>query len=74
YLAVDGSGNVYVTAPDYHWVSKFDGNGQVLAVWGQFGADLASFNMPSGITVDDLGQIFVIDSANHRVLKFGPVP
>jgi DNA-binding beta-propeller fold protein YncE len=73
YVAVDSGGDVYATAPDYHWVIKFDGSGKVEAVWGQYGSDISSLNMPSGIAVDGADNIYVLDSANHRVLKFAPL-
>jgi uncharacterized protein (TIGR03663 family) len=73
FLAVDSQGAVYVTAPDYHWVAKYDGTGKVLAVWGRFGSDLETFNMPAGIAVDSADNVLVLDSANHRLLKFAAV-
>jgi tripartite motif-containing protein 71 len=73
YLAVDSGGNVYATAPDYHWVVKFDSSGKVVAVWGQYGSDLSSLSMPSGIALDGANNVYVLDSANHRVLKFGAI-
>jgi hypothetical protein len=74
YLAVDGQGRVYATSPDYHWVVTYDGAGKVLAVWGQYGSDLASMNMPSGIAVGGDGNTYVLDSANHRGLWFAALP
>jgi DNA-binding beta-propeller fold protein YncE len=73
YVAVDSEGNAYVTAPDYHWLVKYDRSGKVMAVWGQYGSDLSSLNMPSGIAIDSADNVYVLDSANHRVLKFGAI-
>jgi len=73
YIAADAQGNVYVTAPEYHRVVKFDGTGKVLAVWGTFGSDAGSLNTPSGIAVDSVGNVYVADSGNNRVVKFAPV-
>jgi DNA-binding beta-propeller fold protein YncE len=42
-------------------------------VWGNFGSDERSFNTPSGIVVDAAGNVYVVDSGNHRVVKFAPV-
>ncbi len=74
YLAVDSARRVYVTGPDYHWAVQFDSLGAVRTVWGQYGSDLRSFNMPSGIAIGADDSVYVLDSANHRVLKFGPIP
>jgi hypothetical protein len=30
--------------------------------------------MPSGIAIGADDTVYVLDSANHRVLKFGPIP
>jgi len=70
YLTVDSKGNVYFTAPEYHRVAELDGSGKVVAVWGQFGSDLSGLNMPSGIAVDAQDNVYVVDSANHRVVKY----
>jgi len=74
YLALDSAQKVYVTGPDYHWCVQFEPAGGVRTVWGQFGSDLASFNMPAGIALGADDSVYVLDSANHRVLKFAPLP
>jgi len=71
YLAVDKDGNVYTTDPEAYRVIKFDRQGKLISLWGQFGTDLASMNLPTGIKVDEAkGRILVTDSENHRVLAF----
>ena len=52
---------------------RYPAEGKVLAVWGYYGTDVKSFNVPSGIAVDALGNVYVADSGNNRVLKFAPV-
>ncbi len=73
YVAVDAQGNLYATGPEYHRVVKLDATGKVQAVWGRFGSDLSSLNMPVGIAIDVNGYVYVSDSANHRILKFAPI-
>ncbi|MBC7232244.1 MAG: SBBP repeat-containing protein, partial [Chloroflexi bacterium] len=41
--------------------------------WGLYGSDSGSFNVPSGIAVDQEGNIYVTDSGNHRIMKFAPI-
>jgi DNA-binding beta-propeller fold protein YncE len=73
YLAVDSSGNVYVTDPASNRVIEYGSTGQVLAVWGALGSDQSSFHTPTGIAVDATGNVFVTDSDNNRVLRFAPI-
>lgn len=70
YIAVGPGGQVYFAVPERHYVAGTDGTGEVLAVWGGNGSDLASMNMPTGIAVDAKGQVYVSDSGNGRVLVF----
>jgi len=71
YLAVS-DGRVYVTDPEGYRVIVYDLEGAVQDVWGQYGTDLASMNLPTGIAIDPMGRVLVADSDNHRVLVFGP--
>lgn len=73
YLAVDANDNVYVTDPEGYQVIKFDNQGRVQAVFGQFGNDPKSFNLPTGIAIGPEGNLFVVDALNHRVMKFEAV-
>ncbi len=73
YLAIGSQRSVYVTQPDYHRVVKFNGGGQVLAMWGQYGSNDQGLSTPSGIAVDAAGFIYVADSGNNRVVKYAPV-
>ncbi len=70
YLAVDSLGNVYVTAPEYHWIARYSPTGQLLSVWGAYGTALAGLNMPSAIALDRDDNLYVVDSGNNRVLKY----
>jgi len=72
YLAVAG-GRVYVTDPEGYRVLVFDQSGEFVATFGEYGFDSKSFALPIGIAVDAEGNIYVTDSANHRVMKFAPI-
>jgi uncharacterized protein (TIGR03663 family) len=72
YLAV-AAGRVYVTDPEGYRVLVFDQNGEFIATFGEYGFDSKSFALPTGIAVDRQGNIYVTDSANHRVMKFAPI-
>jgi DNA-binding beta-propeller fold protein YncE len=71
-LAADADG-VYATDPEMHRVLRFSTTGAVVAVFGQFGSDTASFNMPVGLALDGAANLYVADAFNNRIVKFAPV-
>jgi len=71
-IAVDGSGDVYVSDTGNQRVQKFDREGNFITQWGGFGNGDGQFNFPYGIAVDARGGVFVVDSGNTRVQQFIP--
>jgi len=78
-IAVDASGNTYVTEYVTNLIRKItpDGTTTTLAVSGMAGqADstgtAASFNGPSGIAVDAAGDVYVADTFNNVIRKITP--
>jgi sugar lactone lactonase YvrE len=74
-IAVDASGNVYVTDQSNR-IRKISPQGMVSthAGSGAFGttdgpALLATFNSPTGLAVDAAGNVFVADEGNHLLRK-----
>ncbi len=45
---------------------------QPVAMWGEKGSDPGQFNEPRGLAVDASGNLYVVDSKNNRIQKFGP--
>jgi uncharacterized protein (TIGR03663 family) len=72
YLAA-AEDRVYVTDPEGYRVLVFDQDGEFVAAFGEYGFDNKTFALPTGVAVDGEGNVYVTDSANHRVMKFGPV-
>jgi sugar lactone lactonase YvrE len=79
-VAVDSSGNVYVTDSGSDLIRKVTRDGVVttLAGAGSLGdADgagaAASFNRPLGIAVDSSGNVYVADSQNNLIRKIQPI-
>ncbi|MCX7680782.1 MAG: NHL repeat-containing protein [Anaerolineae bacterium] len=78
-VAVDAQGNVYVADAGNNCIRKITPDGQVTTFAGSRepgyvdgkGTE-ARFNSPSGIAVDAQGNVYVADTANHRVRKITP--
>ncbi len=69
-VAVDNSGNIYVSNRNTHEIIKFDASGNYLTKWGSQGAGDDQFNAPQGLAVDSQGNVYVCDSDNHRIVKY----
>jgi streptogramin lyase len=75
-VSVDGKGNVYVADAGNNLIRKITPGGLVSTLAGSTtlgSADgqgsLASFNYPTGVSVDALGNVYVADYKNHLIRK-----
>ena len=77
-LTFDNKGNLYISDRDNHRVRKVDTRGIITTVIGNgiagFSGDggkatEAQVNLPSGVVVDDDGNIYVSDRSNDRIRK-----
>ena len=75
-LTFDSKGNLYIADRENHRVRKVDTKGNITTVVGNgmagFSGDggpavEASLNLPSGLVVDDKGNLFVSDRSNDRI-------
>ena len=79
-VAVDGSGNVYVTDSGNDTIRKITPGGAVTTVAGTPGmagssngtGAAALFNTPIGIAVDGSGNLYVVEQGNFDVRKIAP--
>jgi uncharacterized protein (TIGR03437 family) len=77
-LAVDATGNLYVSDQLNQRIRRIDTNGTITTVVGTGSASYsgdggaaasASLNNPGGIVLDSSGTLFIVDSTNNRVRK-----
>ncbi|GHB80624.1 hypothetical protein GCM10010347_59060 [Streptomyces cirratus] len=77
-VAVDGTGNLYITDTDNHRVRQVTPDGQIRTVAGTgtpgFSGDggpaaAAQLNSPYGVAVDGAGDLYITDAENHRVRR-----
>jgi uncharacterized protein (TIGR03437 family) len=80
-LAVDTNGNLFVADSFHNRIRKVSPNGIVTTVAGSNSSNFsgdggpatsAGLNMPSGITVDAAGDLFIADSGNYRIREVTP--
>lgn len=79
-VAVDSAGNVYVADHGNHTIRKVTPEGVVTTLAGLAGysgsADgtnsTARFYYPSGVAVDDVGNVYVADTENFTIRKVTP--
>ncbi|MEC3979950.1 NHL repeat-containing protein [Amycolatopsis sp. H20-H5] len=68
-VAVNSTGDAYITVPDYCWVAQFRTAGPYRAEFGLDGKGTLSF--PLGVAVDAQNRVFVADTGNNRIVHFG---
>ncbi len=75
-LALDLKGNIYVADQLNNSIRKIDTTGMVTTIAGNINGGFmngveskATFNSPSGIAVDSLGNIYIADEANNMIRR-----
>ena len=77
-VVVDGAGNLYIADRANHRIRKVDSTGTITTLAGTgergFGGDggpasQAQLNFPTGVAVDEAGNLYIADLANHRIRK-----
>ncbi len=67
----DKQGNYYIGEyGEYDRIQKFTRDGRFILQWGTHGEKPGQFVRPQSLDIDDQGQIWVADAANHRVQVF----
>ena len=77
-VAVDGAGNLYIADVGNHRIRKVDSTGTITTIAGTeergFSGDgspaiQAQLDAPSGVAVDELGNLYIADRNNHRIRR-----
>jgi len=71
WIAVDDSGNVYLSNRWDARIVKFTSTGSLITQWGTYGTGNGQFSNPRGIAVRPFGSVYVADSGNNRIERFG---
>ena len=68
-LALAGD-RIYIADTDAHRVVVLDQSGKPVLTWGNRGDQNGQFKDPSGIAVDEQGNVYVVDGGNGRIQVF----
>ena len=66
-VAVSRDGTIYVSNTHAYEILVFETSGDLRTAWGSKGAAAGRWEIPVGLTVDGVGNLYVADSANFRV-------
>ena len=69
-VAVDSSGNIWVTDTDNNRIESFDSSGAWRSTVGTGGSGNGQFSYPYGVATDSSGNIWVGDTYNSRIQEF----
>ncbi len=71
-VAVDATGNMYVTDIVTDRVTKMTAGGVLVRHWGTQGGGPGQFNDPVRCAVGPDGRVYVVDNGNNRIQIFDP--
>jgi NHL repeat len=69
-VAVDASGNAFVTDTGNNRIQEFDSSGSFVRKWGAVGTNNGQLAAPQGIAANASGNVYVADTGNNRIQEF----
>ena len=69
-VALDKTGNVYVSDEWLNRIAMFSSDGEWLGAWGTQGNADGEVDQPAGIAFDSEDNLYVVDTGNNRIQKF----
>lgn len=60
---------MYVCDTKNHRIQKFDSTGEFIQKWGSEDSSDGQLDGPLGIAVDNLGNVYVVDSGRYDLIK-----
>jgi len=69
-LTTDPDGNIYLVDSGNQRILKIDSEGNTITLWGTLGNGKGEFLQPTDLVLDNLGYLFVLDSAYSKIQKF----
>jgi sugar lactone lactonase YvrE len=69
-IAIDNSGNVFVSDTYNNRIQEFTSAGSFATQWGTSGTGNGQFQYPYGLAIDGSGNFYVVDQNNSRIQKF----
>ena len=69
-ITINDQDQVFVSDPESYRILEFNTQGEFIRYWGDYGSDLAGFNLPTGMSSGPDGSLWVADAGNHRIVEF----
>jgi len=68
-IAVDSSGNVYISDTNNNRIRRIDTKGIITGIVGS-GSTANTLDHPTGIAIDNSGALYIADTNHHRIVKW----
>ncbi|MHC1772284.1 MAG: glycosyltransferase family 39 protein [Flexilinea sp.] len=70
YIAFSKDGDIMITDPEGYLIWEYSMDGNLIRSWNGGGGNIDAVSMPSGITVDSDGSVWIVNTNADQVNKF----